>query len=171
MRHNKDKRSSFGLKPGPRKALLRNLVSSLVEHERIKTTLPRAWEIRRLVEKALTIGQKNTMGSTRLLLSRYPNKKTVFKIVKELAPRFQDRKGGSTRLIRVGKRKGDHAEMAYVEFVDYKISDKKDPEKTESKKDVDPQTSLLKKKQYLNREQSRKRIQKIQKKSRRINRP
>ena len=169
MRHNKVKRSSFGLKPGPRKALIRNLVSSLVEYERIKTTLPRAWEVRRLVERALTISQKKTAASRRLLLSRYPNKKTVSKMAADLALRFQDRTGGCTRIIKLGKRKGDHAEMAYIEFVDYKVS-KKEAQKPEEKREIDKKASQLKKKQYLLRDRSKKHLLKIQKTSRRTNR-
>ena len=107
-----------------------------MEHERIKTTLPRAWEVRRLVERAVTIGQKKTVASHRLLISRYPNKKTVSKIITNLAPRFQDRKGGYTRMIKLGKRNGDHAEMAYLEFVDYKV-ESQEVQKAEDKKNVE----------------------------------
>lgn len=118
MRH-RAKVSHFGRKSGPRKALIRGLVTSLVEHGRIKTTLAKAKELRRHVEKAVTMGKKQTLHSQRLLLSRYPNEKTVATIMKDLAPRFQDRPGGYTRILKLGNRPGDNAEMAYIEFVDY----------------------------------------------------
>ena len=89
MRHQLTKRSSFGLKPGPRQALIRGLLSSLVEHERIKTTRPRAWLVRRLVEKAITLGKNQNLSSRRVLLSRYPNRKTVSKIMDQLSVRFK----------------------------------------------------------------------------------
>lgn len=111
--------STFGRKTGPRKALIRGLVTSLVEHGRIKTTLAKAKELRRHVERAVTLGKKQSLHSQRLLLARYPNQKTVSTIVKDLAPRFKDRPGGYTRILKLGARPGDNAEMAYIEFVDY----------------------------------------------------
>ena len=121
MRHNKKYNPSFGRHRGPRKALIRGLVHSLVEHERIKTTLSKAKTVRPLVEKAITMGKRGDVHSRRLLLSRYPNKTTVEKIIDDLAPRFQDRQGGYTRIIKLGFRSGDQAPLAYLEFVDYGI--------------------------------------------------
>lgn len=118
MRH-RAKVSTFGRKTGPRKALIRGLVNSLVEHGRIKTTLAKAKELRRHVERAVTLGKKQSLHSQRLLLSRYPNDKTVSTIMKDLAPRFKDRQGGYTRILKLGNRPGDNAEMAFIEFVDY----------------------------------------------------
>ena len=109
----------FDRKSGPRKALIRGLVNSLVEHGRITTTVDRAKEIRRHVEKAITLGKKGDLATTRLLLSRYPNQEVVSTIVKDLAPRFKTRPGGYTRIIKIGRRPGDTAEMAFLEFVDY----------------------------------------------------
>lgn len=120
MRHQMQKSSSFGRHRGPRKALIRGLVNSLVEQERIKTTLTKAKSVRPLIEKAITMGKKGDVHSRRLLLSRYPNKKTVDKIMKTLSPRFKDRQGGYTRIIKLGFRSGDQAPLAYLEFVDYK---------------------------------------------------
>lgn len=125
MRH-RARVSTFGRKSGPRKALLRGLVTSLVEHGRIKTTLAKAKELRRHVERAVTLGKKQSLHSQRLLLARYPNEKTVSTIMKDLAPRFKDRNGGYTRILKLGARPGDNAEMAYIQFVDYTA-----PEKTE----------------------------------------
>nr|BFD60493.1 hypothetical protein CKG001_26000 [Bdellovibrio sp. CKG001]BFD63908.1 hypothetical protein BdHM001_25890 [Bdellovibrio sp. HM001] len=109
----------FDRKSGPRKALLRGLVTSLIEHGRITTTVDRAKEVRRHVEKAITLGKKGDLAATRLLLSRFPNKEAVATIVKDLSPRFKTRPGGYTRIIKIGRRPGDTAEMAFLEFVDY----------------------------------------------------
>ncbi|MFS4458065.1 50S ribosomal protein L17 [Bdellovibrio sp. HCB2-146] len=109
----------FDRKSGPRKALLRGLVTSLIEHGRITTTVDRAKEVRRHVEKAITLGKKGDLATIRLLMSRYPNKEAVQTIVKDLAPRFKTRPGGYTRIIKIGRRPGDTAEMAFLEFVDY----------------------------------------------------
>lgn len=109
----------FDRKSGPRKALLRGLVTSLVEHGRITTTVDRAKEVRRHVEKAITLGKKGDLATTRLLMSRFPNKEAVSTIMKDIAPRFKTRPGGYTRIIKIGRRPGDTAEMAFLEFVDY----------------------------------------------------
>jgi large subunit ribosomal protein L17 len=118
MRH-RAKAVHFGRKSGPRKALLRGLVTSLVEHGRIKTTLSKAKELRRHVEPAITLAKKESLHAQRLLLSRYPNQETVSTLMKDLAPRFKTREGGYTRILKLGVRPGDNAEMAYIEFVDY----------------------------------------------------
>lgn len=109
----------FDRKSGPRKALLRGLVISLIEHGRITTTVDRAKETRRHVEKAITLGKKGDLSTIRLLMSRYPNKDAVMSIVKDISPRFKTRPGGYTRIIKIGRRPGDTAEMAFLEFVDY----------------------------------------------------
>lgn len=109
----------FDRKSGPRKALLRGLVLSLIEHGRITTTVDRAKEVRRHAEKAITLGKKGDLSTTRLLMARYPNKDAVFSIMKEISPRFKDRPGGYTRIVKIGRRPGDTAEMAFLEFVDY----------------------------------------------------
>lgn len=118
MRHRAQVKR-FSRSPEARKALVRGLVTSLVEHERIKTTLPKAKELRRHVEKAITLGRKGDLATTRLLLSRYPNKDTVSKIVNDLSVRFKERPGGYTRILKLGNRPGDGAPMAFIEFVDY----------------------------------------------------
>ena len=121
MRHRMRKNSSFGRHRGPRKALIRGLVNSLVEKERIKITVPKAKCIRPLIEKAVTMGKRGDVHSRRLLFARYPNKKTVDKIMTTLSPRFKDRQGGYTRIIKLGFRSGDQAPLAYLEFVDYNM--------------------------------------------------
>lgn len=119
MRHHVVKHT-FGRKKGPRIALIRGLVSSLVKYGRIKTTVKKAKELRRHVERAVTIGKKGSMEAHRLLLSRYPNAETVSTLVSDLGKRFAKRPGGYTRIIKLGNRPGDNADMAYIEFVDYK---------------------------------------------------
>jgi len=118
MRHHVVKHS-FGRKTGPRIALIRGLVNSLVEHGRIKTTVVKAKELRRHVERAITIGKQGTVHARRLLLSRYPNPQTVSGLVDDLGKRFAKRPGGYTRIVKLGPRPGDNADMAYIEFVDY----------------------------------------------------
>jgi large subunit ribosomal protein L17 len=114
----------FSRKFNARKALLRGLVVSLVEHERISTTVDKAKELRRHVEKAITLGKKGDLATRRLLLSRLPNEGTVEKIIADLSVRFKARPGGYTRIIKKGRRPGDTAEMAFVEFVDYDFEKK-----------------------------------------------
>lgn len=118
MRH-RAKRSNFHRRPGPRVALIRGMVYSLVENGRIKTTVARAKEVRRHVEKAVTMGRKGTLHARRILLSRYPNEKIVDMLVSDMPKRFGKRPGGYTRIIKVGARAGDQSDMAFLEFVDF----------------------------------------------------
>lgn len=119
MRHKVAKKN-FGRRTGARKALVKGLVESLVRDERIKTTLPKAKELRKHVERAITKGKKGTVHARRIILKSYPNKDTMEKIVDDLSVRFKDRPGGYTRILKLGHRPGDKAEVAYIEFVDYK---------------------------------------------------
>lgn len=135
MRHN-SKTHSFGRRHGPRKALLRGLVTSLVANGRIRTTLAKAKEVRRLVERAITIGKDGSMHSRRILLARYPNENTVTTIMNDLAPRFKKRPGGYTRILKVGARPGDAADMALIEFVDYKLPEAKGEETVKGDKNA-----------------------------------
>ncbi|MCC6277541.1 MAG: 50S ribosomal protein L17 [Oligoflexia bacterium] len=120
MRHN-TRTQSFSRPYNQRMWLMRNLVVSLVEHERISTTLAKAKELRRWAEKAVTLGKRGTLADRRLLLARIPNVETVAKVFSELAPRFKDRNGGYTRIYKTGRRPGDNAEMALIEFLDAQI--------------------------------------------------
>lgn len=115
---------TFSRKSGPRKALLRGILNSLVEHGRITTTVDRAKEVRRHIEKAITLGKKGDLATRRELLSRYPNKEVVETILTDLSVRFKARPGGYTRIIKIGRRPGDTAEMAFLEFVDYNFESK-----------------------------------------------
>jgi large subunit ribosomal protein L17 len=116
----------FSRKSGPRKALLRGLMVSLVEHGRIKTTVTRAKEIRRHIERAVTLGKKGDLNSIRLLIARLANKEMALNLVKDISPRFKDRSGGYTRVVKIGRRPGDTAEMAFLEFVDFDWKSKVD---------------------------------------------
>lgn len=109
----------FSRKSGPRKALLKGLMNSLVEHGRIKTTVVRAKEVKRHIEKAVTLGKKNNLNSIRLLIARLSNQESALNIVNNIAPKFSNRLGGYTRVIKIGRRPGDSAEMAFLEFVDF----------------------------------------------------
>lgn len=118
--HHRRRTKYFSRKFNARKALWRGLIVSLVEHGRIKTTVDKAKELRRHVEKAITLGKKSDgVATRRLLLSRIPNEGTVEKILSDISPRFKSRDGGYTRIIKIGRRPGDTAEMAFIEFVDY----------------------------------------------------
>ncbi|MFZ4403417.1 MAG: 50S ribosomal protein L17 [Pseudobdellovibrionaceae bacterium] len=162
----------FSRTSGPRKALLRGLVVSLVENERIKTTVDRAKEVRRHIEKAVTIGKKGDLSTRRLLLSRYPHQDVVKKIVDDLSVRFKTRLGGYTRVIKIGRRPGDTAEMAFLEFVDYDFSKKNqiDGLVTESNVDTNKKVSkeALKAKKVVQKAvvAKKKSTKKVQKKSR-----
>ncbi|MBK9293114.1 MAG: 50S ribosomal protein L17 [Oligoflexia bacterium] len=120
MRHGA-RTQSFNRPYNHRKWLMRNLAVSLVENERIKTTLQKAKELRRVVEKAVTLGKRGSLADRRLLLSRIPNENTVQKIFSTLAPRYSSRAGGYTRIYRLVRRAGDNAEMAIIEFIDAQL--------------------------------------------------
>lgn len=101
-----------------RLAMFRNLTNSLLEHEIIKTTLPKAKELRRVVEPVITLGKKPSLASKRLAFDRLRNRDNVIKIFSELGPRYQNRNGGYIRILKCGFRKGDNAPMAIVELLD-----------------------------------------------------
>jgi large subunit ribosomal protein L17 len=114
----------LGRNQGHRKALLRNLVISLIERERITTTLQKAKEARSMAEKMVTLGKKGTLHHRRLAYKFLTKKIPLKKLFDEIAPRFSEREGGYTRIIRLSTRKGDGAEMAILEFVDYEFKKK-----------------------------------------------
>ncbi|RMG59078.1 MAG: 50S ribosomal protein L17 [Deltaproteobacteria bacterium] len=116
MRHAKDHRK-LGRNPAHRKALLRNLLNALIEHERIQTTVPKAKELRRLADRAITLGKKNTTHARRMLFAMLVNKKNTAKVFDVLAKRYADRNGGYTRILKTGFRAGDGAEMAIIEYL------------------------------------------------------
>jgi large subunit ribosomal protein L17 len=118
MRHNVHSHR-FSRDPNARRALIKGLVISMVEHGRIKTTLTKAKELRRHVERAVTLGKKGSIHARRLLVARFGSEAAAETLVKELGVRFKTRPGGYTRILRLGLRPGDKAPMAYIEFVDY----------------------------------------------------
>lgn len=101
-----------------RAALLRNLSNALLKHEAIKTTLPKAKELRKVVEPLITLGKKPTLANRRLAFSRLRDRDMVVKLFDDLGPRFMSRPGGYLRILKFGFRQGDNAPMAYVELVD-----------------------------------------------------
>lgn len=100
-----------------RKALMRGLVTALITHERITTTLAKAKETRIVAEKLITHGKKGNLHHRRLALAQVPNKKVVEKVFDDIAPRYNDRAGGYTRIVKLGPRSGDAAPMAVIELV------------------------------------------------------
>ncbi|MBP9217354.1 MAG: 50S ribosomal protein L17 [Sterolibacterium sp.] len=101
-----------------RLAMLRNMTNSLLRHETIKTTLPKAKELRRVVEPMITLGKKPSLANRRLAFDRLRDREMVVKIFDELGPRFANRNGGYVRILKMGFRQGDNAPMALVELLD-----------------------------------------------------
>ncbi len=101
-----------------RLAMLRNMMNSLIEHEVIKTTVPKAKELRRVVEPMITLAKEATVANRRLAFDRLRDRDSVVKLFNELGPRFKARPGGYTRILKMGYRVGDNAPMALVELVD-----------------------------------------------------
>ena len=101
-----------------RQAMLRNMMNSLIEHEAIKTTVPKAKELRRVVEPMITLAKNDSVANRRLAFARLRDDASVAKLFTELGPRFNARPGGYTRILKMGYRVGDNAPMAYVELVD-----------------------------------------------------
>ena len=101
-----------------RQAMLRNMANSLLRHEAIKTTLPKAKELRRVVEPLITLGKKPNLANSRLAFDRTRDREMVVKLFDVLGPRFASRNGGYLRILKMGFRQGDNAPMAYVELLD-----------------------------------------------------
>ena len=123
MRHAVKGRK-LGRTTSHREALFRNQLQSLVEKERIVTTLPKAKELRPIVEKLVTLGKKGGLSMRRQAISEMRDKDQVKKLFDTLAPRYKDRQGGYTRIIKAGFRYGDNAPMAVIEFVDRDVDAK-----------------------------------------------
>jgi len=118
MRHLKQGRK-LGRTSAHRKALLRNLATALFEHERITTTEPKAKELRRVADKLVTLGKRGDLHARRQALQVVRSTDIVRKLFDDIAPRFAERKGGYTRVLRLGYRAGDAAAMAIIELVDF----------------------------------------------------
>ena len=117
MRHQKSGRK-FSRTSSHRQAMFTNMAASLIKHELIRTTLPKAKELRRVAEPLITIGKIDGVANRRLAMSRLQDKEAVGKLFVELGPRYQARPGGYLRILKAGFRPGDNAPMAYVELVD-----------------------------------------------------
>ena len=114
---------TFGRNSSRRKALFQALAISLIEHEGIKTTLPKAKELRSFIEPLITLSKEDSVSNRRLAFSKIRNKSAVGKLFSDLGPRFKDRPGGYSRIIKIGFRKGDAAPIAFIELVDRTIED------------------------------------------------
>ena len=131
-----------------RKALLKNMLNSLIKYEQIKTTLPKAKFLKPQAEKIITLGKKNTLQTSKLLISKLQDTKSANKVKKTLSKRYEKRGGGYTRIIKAGFRYGDNAPLAIIEFVDRDIEakkidkKKKDTTKVPEKKEEKKQASV-----------------------------
>ncbi len=121
MRHQ-NKTVKLGLTAAHRKALLANQVCSLIEHHRIKTTLAKAKAVRPLAEKMVTLGKKGSLHARRTALATLRQADAVKKLFDDIAPRSADRKGGYTRIVKLGQRKSDSASIAFIEWVDAAVA-------------------------------------------------
>ena len=126
-----------------RKALIKNMLNSLIKYEQITTTLPKAKVLKPQADKIITLGKKNNLQNTKILVSKLQDINSANKVKKTLAKRYESRKGGYTRIIKAGFRYGDNAPLAVIEFVDRDIQAKRvvrkkkdDKTKTEEKKSV-----------------------------------
>ncbi|MAV31263.1 MAG: 50S ribosomal protein L17 [Cycloclasticus sp.] len=117
MRHRKSGRQ-LNRNSSHRKAMFKNMANSLIDHEVIKTTVPKAKELRRFVEPLITASKIDSVAKRRLVFSRLRDRESVTKLFNELAPRYKERPGGYLRILKCGYRSGDAAPMAYIELVD-----------------------------------------------------
>jgi len=127
MRHRKSGRK-LNRNSSHRKAMFKNMSVSLFEHELIKTTLPKAKELRRVAEPLITLAKIDSVANRRLAFARTRDNAVVAKLFNELGPRYQDRPGGYVRILKCGFRSGDAAPMAYVELVDRPVLETQDDE-------------------------------------------
>lgn len=138
MRHRK-KVKKLGRTKAHRKATLQNLARGIIQHQQIKTTLAKAKAARSVVERLITYGKKNTVAARRLAFKVLQNHQMVKKLFDEIAPTFADRQGGYTRVIKLGRRRGDGAELAILQLVGFEpliIEEKKAPAKKAKKKET-----------------------------------
>ena len=134
MRHRKAGRK-LNRNSSHRKALLKNLAIALIEQDIIKTTLPKAKELRKVIEPLITLGKEDTVANRRLAFNKLRSDAAVAKLFTEIAVNAKERKGGYTRIIKAGFRPGDKADMAYIELVDRSLDDIDSTEAPELKED------------------------------------
>ena len=126
-----------------RKALLKNMLNSLIKYEQIKTTLPKAKVLKPQAEKIITLGKKDSLQNTKTLISKLQDAKSTNKVKKTLSKRYANRKGGYTRIIKAGFRYGDNAPLAIIEFVDRDVEAKRvDRKKKETNKSTEEKKSV-----------------------------
>lgn len=123
-----------------RKALFKNMLNSLIKHEQIKTTLPKAKELKPLVDKVITIGKQKNLISRRRLISKLQNSESAEKLINILSKRYEKRNGGYSRIVRTRNRFGDNSEMAYIELVDKDFNEKGQDSGPNQKKAIENQT-------------------------------
>ena len=123
-----------------RKAMFSNMVCSLIEHEQITTTLPKAKVLKPQADKIITLGKKDTLSNTKTLISKLQDIKSTNKVKKTLSKRYENRKGGYTRIIKAGYRYGDNAPMAIIEFVDRDVEAKRVDKPKKNTTNVSPKT-------------------------------
>jgi large subunit ribosomal protein L17 len=136
--------SKLGRNPAHRRATLRNLVTNLIEKERITTTILRAKAARPLAEKMITLGKRDTLHTRRQAAAFLQTPNATKKLFADLAPRFADRQGGYTRITRVGWRIGDGAELAVLEFLGSELNKKEKNPRRENKEEVNPEKASTK---------------------------
>ena len=125
-----------------RKALIKNMLNSLIKYEQITTTLPKAKVLKPQADKLITLGKKSNLQNTKILVSKLQDTKSANKVKKTLAKRYESRKGGYTRIIKAGYRYGDNAPLAIIEFVDRDVEAKRvDRKKKETKKNPEEKKS------------------------------
>ena len=123
---NLKKGRTLGRNSSRRKALFQSLAISLIEYEGIKTTLPKAKDLRSFIEPLITLAKEDTLSNRRVAFSKLRNKSAVGKLFSDLGPRFKERPGGYLRIIKIGYRKGDAAPLAFIELVDRSIENEND---------------------------------------------
>ena len=126
-----------------RKALLKNMLNSLIKYEQIKTTLPKAKFLKPQADKIITLGKKETLQTSKLLMSQLQDVKSANKVKKTLSKRYEKRKGGYTRIIKAGFRYGDNAPMAVIEFIDRDVEAKRVDKKKKDTSKVDKDEKKL----------------------------
>jgi large subunit ribosomal protein L17 len=142
MRHRRSGRK-LGRDASHRKALYANLTSALIEHGRIKTTVAKAKEVRPVAEQMITLGRRGDVHSRRQALKLLRSQDVVHKLFSEVGPRFADRPGGYSRIVRIGPRQGDAAEMVYLELVDHvaearPVRRRRQPEAEDAEPETEP---------------------------------
>lgn len=141
--HHKKSGRKFGRTSSHRKAMFRNMICSLIEHQAIKTTLPKAKELRGFIEPLITLAKKDTVANRRLAVSKICNQKAVKTLFEDLGPRFQDRPGGYVRVVKCGFRAGDNAPVAYIQILDEPCKPKTKKKQAEVKAKAKPKAEKV----------------------------